>query len=280
MANDWTEHEDRVTVEAYLEMLFLELRGQPYNKSAFRRQVLPKLNDRSNGSLEFKNCNISAALLRLGYPAIDGYKPRWNFQHALLATIEACLLKRPDLLAAMETFVRAEPQRPDISDLLSILDPDSPSSRSGYETVSEDVREYHSKHRNFLEIESRNRAIGRGGEELVVLYEKNRLSAAGKDNLADRIEHVAADQGDGAGFDIRSFDTNGADLFIEVKTTRLRKEAPFFITAPEVAFSRSRASRYSLYRVYHYDKSPRLFELRGDISTRCRLAPTAYRATF
>jgi hypothetical protein len=46
-------------------MLTLELAGQRYNKSAHRRELLQKLNGRSNGAVELKHQNISAVLLDL-----------------------------------------------------------------------------------------------------------------------------------------------------------------------------------------------------------------------
>ena len=43
---------------------------------------------RNRASLEFKHCNISAVLVKLGYPCIAGYKPRGNFQQLLQAVVE------------------------------------------------------------------------------------------------------------------------------------------------------------------------------------------------
>lgn len=55
---------------------------------------------------------------------------------------------------------------------------------------------------------------------LVVGSERQQLLKAGRLDLADRIVHVAAIEGDGAGYVIRSFTTDGEDKFIEAKTTR------------------------------------------------------------
>ena len=109
MPSDWSEREVRVAVEAYFDMLSCELQGIPYNKTEVRARVLPQLNDRSHGSLEFKNCNISAAPLDLGYPSIDGYKPRANYQRTILPpVIERVLLERPDLTSVVERTVKEE----------------------------------------------------------------------------------------------------------------------------------------------------------------------------
>ena len=79
MPETWSPAEVAATVADYLDMLELELRHAPYNKRDHNRNLLQQLNGRSAGAIEFKHCNISAVLNELGYPSIDGYKPRDNF---------------------------------------------------------------------------------------------------------------------------------------------------------------------------------------------------------
>ncbi len=64
-------------------MLRLELSGQPFVKS-HRNEALRRIIGRSHASIEFKHCNISAVMERLGLPTIAGYKRRDNFQNALI----------------------------------------------------------------------------------------------------------------------------------------------------------------------------------------------------
>ncbi len=281
MPTNWTESEDRMTVKTYFDMLASELKGESYNKSAIRRTVLPHLNDRSHGSLELKNQNISAVLIQLGYPFIDGYKPRSNFQALLAETVEAYLKSRPDLIHLMGDFVARTEESPTIDNILSIFDdqPPKPEKRS-YGSVAETQLRYNFTGTNFLELQARNRHTGLSGEKLALEYERQRLIHFNKDHLARRIEHISVEKGDGFGYDIHSYNTDGTDLFIEVKSTKLRKETPFFITQNEVRFSTENRDNYSLYRVYHLTKSPRLFTLHGDITTHCALSPTEYRARF
>jgi hypothetical protein len=59
-----------------------------------------------------------------------------------------------------------------------------------------------------------------------IRLELERLQRAGKRNLADRIEHVARTQGDHLGYDIQSFEEDGRDRLIEVKTTRFGALTP------------------------------------------------------
>lgn len=69
---DWRRDEVERIVADYLEMLLRELAGQPYNKTAHRRSLQQRLPGRSEGSIEFKHANISAAMLEFGYPYIRG----------------------------------------------------------------------------------------------------------------------------------------------------------------------------------------------------------------
>lgn len=55
----WTDKENDLIVADYFAMLADDIAGRPYNKAEHRRALLPQLNDRSEGSIEFKT-RISA----------------------------------------------------------------------------------------------------------------------------------------------------------------------------------------------------------------------------
>ena len=77
----WSEDEVRAIVEDYFDMLKLELSLQSYNKADRNRRLRERLDERSRGSVEFKHQNISAVLVKMGIPYIEGYKPKDNFQN-------------------------------------------------------------------------------------------------------------------------------------------------------------------------------------------------------
>ena len=68
-------------------MLEKELRGQHYVKAQHRRDLPRLLDGRSDGSVEMKHCNISAVLVSVGLPYIQGYKPRKNVQQLLRTAV-------------------------------------------------------------------------------------------------------------------------------------------------------------------------------------------------
>ena len=80
---NWSKTEVELIIASYFDMLSKELHGKPYSKADHRRHLLPLLNNRSEGSVEFKYQNISAALINLGQPYIKGYLPRYNYQKML-----------------------------------------------------------------------------------------------------------------------------------------------------------------------------------------------------
>src|SRR5262249_21423990 len=84
---DWSEQEVRLLVADYFAMFQKELLGKRYSKAGHRKALAPKLAGRSKGSIEFKHQNVSAVLVGLGLPYIEGYKPRGNFQALLAAEV-------------------------------------------------------------------------------------------------------------------------------------------------------------------------------------------------
>lgn len=97
----------------------------------------------------------------------------------------------------------------------------------------------------------RNARVGSRGEECVVKYEQGRLIANGREDLANRIERVSITQPE-LGYDIRSYDEDGSEIFIEVKTTGTRQgnQFRFFISENERQKALSSGSRYRMYFIF------------------------------
>src|SRR3954465_3628467 len=69
---DWTEQEVGLIVADYFDMLESELLGKSFKTSDHRKALAPKLQCRSEGSIEFKHQNVSGILVELGLPYIEG----------------------------------------------------------------------------------------------------------------------------------------------------------------------------------------------------------------
>ncbi len=275
--DDWTHQELDLIVADYLSMLTLELSGQPYNKTAHRRRLVALLRVRSDGSVEFKHCNISAAMIRLGFPPLRGYQPRSNFQRQLLDVVSEHVQRTQSLDEAAVSAVQMPAQVPD-SIAFEKVRTEAPRLEP---KVMEEAESYASPvKRDYLEREARNRSLGKAGEEFALSFERWRLIQIGTAQLADRVEHVSVTRGDGLGYDVLSFEPDGRERFIEVKTTAFGQTTPFFVSAHEARFARQNEPSFHLYRVFDFRSSPRLFELKGAIERSCRLDPSTFRASF
>jgi hypothetical protein len=62
-----------------------------------------------------------------------------------------------------------------------------------------------------------------------------------------------------------SFESNGRERLIEVKTTRFGMQTPFYASSGEVEFSQDRKEDYHLYRLFSFLKQPQLFVLDGSL---------------
>jgi len=267
----WADWEIDAIVADYFNMLAEEMAGRDFNKSEHRR-ALQTLIGRDPGSIERKHQNISAVLERLGVPFIHGYKPLAHFQNALLDAVERYLAAKGQPIFE---FAAATPAQLAEAPALWVGPPPeiSPKEQSEPERLRQLVRKF-----DPAERDARNRKLGRQGEELVFMHEQWRLRSADRLDLAREVEWTSEVRGDGAGYDIRSFELDGSERLIEVKTTNGAAKTPFFLSENERAFSDERPEAFRLLRLYNFVENPSAFELRPPLSERLALNPVSYRA--
>ncbi|MFD1702924.1 DUF3883 domain-containing protein [Methylopila henanensis] len=270
--SDWTNEQVDLIVADYFDMLGLELSGKPFVK-AQRNAALQALTGRSRGSIEFKHQNISAVLLRLGIPWIQGFKPRANFQRALVDGVERHLAARPALFENPVATVAPTGLAEQTS--LFFEAPPTPGFEPTPAPLERIVKKFDSALRD-----ARNRALGRQGEERIFFHEQASLRAAGRTDLARAVRWVSQEDGDGAGFDIRSFDLAGRERLIEVKTTVGQSTTPFFLSENERAFAEERPDAFRIARLHDFARQPRAFELAPPLDTCVMLRAATWRAEF
>jgi Domain of unknown function (DUF3883) len=280
MAEDWSQQEVEATVQDYFGMLHAELRGEPYGKTQHRRHLASMLTARSDGAIERKHQNISAILIELGFPYIQGYKPLRNYQQLLFDVTAARLATSQPLVEVVEAQVQQPAAVPTVDDILASLI-DAPVHDPAARNYSDRIRERPGvpPRVDYLQLESRNRSLGAAGEEFVVRFEVARLLRARLDRLANRVERVSHTRGDGIGFDVLSFEESGLERLVEVKTTAYGRETPFFVTRNELEVSQKEADQYFLYRVFDFRRTPGLFHKRGHLERSFTLDPVQYLAS-
>jgi hypothetical protein len=266
---DWTDAEVAALVADYFAMLRKEIAGQFYSKTEHRRALLRQIN-RSEGAIERKHQNVSAVLRKLGFPWIDGYKPLGNIQTSLGVAV-AHLLR--DERQALDAAVQKPIVSPSFSADVFVDRPDGlaqPSVPDGFEPVA---RKF-----DVAKRDAKNRELGKAGEEFVIAIEQSRLRDLGMHRQAADVTWISRDQGDGLGYDIRSFDDCGEQIFIEVKTTRGEINTPFFVSERERAVAEKKGYKYRLYRVFCFGKRPQIYVVKGALEQTLQLRPTVYRA--
>lgn len=125
-----------------------------------------------------------------------------------------------------------------------------------------------------------NQALGFAGEQHIFEFEQRKLFDAGRRDLAKKVRWVSQADGDGLGYDIRSYEENGNERWIEVKTTRGGNATPFYLTRNENEVAKERPDAFRLYRLYDFSKAPRLFTLKPPLEALLTLEPLTFRASL
>ena len=218
---DWSDEQNDAIVADYFAMLVSDVTGRPYSKAEHNR-ALQALIGRGKGSIEFKHQNISAVLKGLGEDWIPGYKPAFNFQGALVDAVARWLARNQAWLAP-ESRQAVSPKAVKEGSALWIGPPPTHSNApppSELEQMTAIATKF-----DVAARDERNRALGKAGEARVVAHERASLTDAGRSDLARRVRWVADEDGDGAGFDIASFEFDGRARLIEVKTPHEANQA-------------------------------------------------------
>ena len=271
----WTDEENDLIVADYFAMLVDDLAGKPLNKAASYRQLADRI-DRSVKAIEYKHQNISAVLKALGETWLTGLAPAFNFQSSLEDAILRWMNSHP------EWVLRIPGNRPPTSlhDAAQIWIGPPPTLSNQPPPQELDLMLRIARKSDVAGRDERNRVLGRAGEERVLAYERSVLRSAGRDDLARKVRWVSEEDGDGAGYDIASFEQDGRSRLIEVKTTNGWDRTPCHITRNELAVAEERRAEWCLFRLWNFSREPNAFELRPPLDAHVSLTATSYRASF
>ncbi|MEM7300178.1 MAG: DUF3883 domain-containing protein [Pseudomonadota bacterium] len=272
----WSQRENDLIVADYFAMLADDVRGHGYSKAEHRRQLLPLLDNRTEGSIEFKHQNISAVLKSLGETWIDGYKPAFNFQSSLVESVV-------NWFSSNKSWIERVPSQQtefglEEAESLWVGPPPTASNQpppNEAEQASKLAQQF-----DVAARDERNRALGRAGEELVMEYERALLRNSGRADLSEKVRWISEQNGDGAGYDISSFSLDGRRRLVEVKTTNGWERTPFHISQNELQVADSHRSEWVLFRLWNFSRKPNAFELRPPLDAHVTLTPTSFRANL
>jgi hypothetical protein len=270
LGTTWRDDELDAIIADYFSMLDAELSGRPYVKARHSADLMERIG-RTHRSVEFKHQNISAVLDELGMPWIPGYKPKRNYQAAIFDAIERYLAGHPEVLTRVppQTILAPENERPFVDPPALSAEPPRPRQ------LEQLLRKF-----DPVERDNRNRALGRAGESFVLELERRQLAKLQRSDLSEKIRWIAAEDGDGAGYDILSFDPSGRERLIEVKTTNGGAMTPFFLSRNEYETAAAHADSWRLYRVHLFAQAPRIFTIAPPLLTSVHLRTETWRASF
>ncbi|OGU12367.1 MAG: hypothetical protein A2X63_13505 [Ignavibacteria bacterium GWA2_35_8] len=135
----------------------------------------------------------------------------------------------------------------------------------------------------YNERNSKNaKIIGDRGELLILKSEREKVKKYKNLNLENKIQQISKSD-DYAGYDILSFDENGNEIYIEVKSTKSKSQnLSFIITSNE--FEKSKVlQNYYLYIVFEaHSRKPKIWKIKAvDLlnDDKIYIEPSQYRIT-
>lgn len=129
-----------------------------------------------------------------------------------------------------------------------------------------------------------NCKIGEHGERIVMKIEKDKLISWGKKDLADKVQRKS-EESDSFGYDILSFDQDGKEIFIEVKSTQHKADnnlAQFFISSNEYSKAMN-CPNYYIYVVFEVNtRTPKILKIENlpSLEGKISIKPVNYMISF
>lgn len=124
--------------------------------------------------------------------------------------------------------------------------------------------------------------VGEESEKKVYNLEKQKLMKENREDLAEKVFWESKENGDGAGYDIKSFekiDGEYVEIYIEVKGTSKKIDEAFEISINEIEASNKYDKQYYIYRVAEiYSENPHFYRINGKIADNFNLEATSFKA--
>jgi hypothetical protein len=192
----------------------------------------------------------------------------WNPSHEVKNSLQLSFNQRPLILRERKS---------------GLVLTQKPPSLQGEQRKGLKTEQFRYSQIDYEDLSAQNTELGKKGELATLEYEKNELIRQGYPHLADRVKLTSENMGTDAPYDILSFNPEGREKFIEVKTTAGDYMSDFFISARELDFSESNQKQYYLYRLFSFDQqsiSGKIYIVQGNMKKQLRLIAKNYRAAI
>lgn len=139
-----------------------------------------------------------------------------------------------------------------------------------------------SKNKSKSRYSPESKKTGDAGEKHVYDFEYNKLKKNGREDLAKRIIYQSKDLSHFPGYDICSFDKNGNEMFIEVKSSKGKNIKTFDITSTEWNSAVNNKEKYFIYIVENALKKPKIIAKIQDPenyvkNSKIKISPSRYK---
>jgi hypothetical protein len=136
------------------------------------------------------------------------------------------------------------------------------------------------KKADFEKENRRNKRLGERGEDVVVLAEQNYLKKIGRKDLSEKVKQVSK-KDDSLGYDVLSYNEDGTEKYIEVKSTKSKMgTANFIISENQIRKSKSLENFY-VYIVFEANtKNPKIWRIKKPFNlpkNKINITPDNYR---
>lgn len=135
---------------------------------------------------------------------------------------------------------------------------------------------------DYSKINDLKEKLGTYCEKMIYDLEREKLIKEGREDLAEKVLWVSKEIGDGAGYDVRSFEKKEGkyiEIYIEVKGTNKSINEPFEISMNEIEASNKYGKQYYIYRVGSvHSKRPKFYKINGRIEDNFNLEAISFKA--
>ena len=162
-----------------------------------------------------------------------------------------------------------------------IIQPEISSEKSNSQSKGS---EYRPREIDFEKQSKRNRKLGDHGELVVIKSEKEFLTKNNRIDLAEKVKQISKENS-AAGYDVLSYDIDGKEKCIEVKSTNnpLSQKASFLISINEYTKAKE-LENYYIYIVFEAKSTnPKIWKIQNPMSLEDNglfLTPDTFRATL
>ncbi len=105
-------------------------------------------------------------------------------------------------------------------------------------------------------------ALRRAGEEMVFRFEFDRFCRVGRPDLAKEMDWPAVRCEDHRAYNIRSFETDGEESLLEIKTTNGHARMRFWLSRTQYEVATQNPLTYRIRRVFHFRNGAEMFDIK------------------